>query len=225
MTTHSASSVSGSRVATAAALTFTLGLAGLAWVIALWLMRGMDMGVATQLGPFGSFVILWVVMMAAMMLPAAPPAVLRNLRSKGRLGAVPAFVASYLAVWALVGIAIYLLYRPHGVAAAAVLVIAAGAYELTPFKRSCRRLCQESALSGFEFGLHCVGSSIGLMAMLIALGTMSVPWMALIALLVVVQKLLPPRPLIDIPLALVIVGFGLLIAIAPSRVPGLMPPM
>jgi hypothetical protein len=32
-------------------------------------MDGMDMGVATELGSFGSFVGLWVTMMAAMMLP------------------------------------------------------------------------------------------------------------------------------------------------------------
>jgi predicted metal-binding membrane protein len=42
--------------------------------------------------------------------------------------------------------------------------------------------------SGFEFGLYCVGSSIGLMLMLVALGVMNVTWMSVIAVLVLAQK-------------------------------------
>ena len=57
--------------ATAAALTATLGLAAASWVVAVRQMNGMDMGVATGLGSFAFFVPLWVLMMAAMMLPGA----------------------------------------------------------------------------------------------------------------------------------------------------------
>jgi predicted metal-binding membrane protein len=117
------------------------------------------------------------------------------------------------------------LYRPHGASAAGVIVIAAGVYELTRFKRECRRRCRESVRSGFAFGLYCVGSSIGLMLMLVGLGVMSVTWMSVIAVLVLVQKLLPTRAAIDVPLALAIIGLGILIVVAPSAVPGLMPPM
>jgi predicted metal-binding membrane protein len=138
---------------------------------------------------------------------------------------VPLFVASYLAVWALLGVAVYAAYRPHGSAAAAAIVIAAGVYEFTPLKQRFRRRCRESVRSGFEFGLCCVGSSIGLMLMLVALGVMSVTWMAVIAGLVLAQKLLPAKAAIDVPLALVIVGLGLLIVIAPGSIPGLTPPM
>jgi predicted metal-binding membrane protein len=63
------------------------------------------------------------------------------------------------------------------------------------------------------------------MLMLVALGVMSVTWMSVIAALVLAQKLLPPRAAVDVPLALAIVGLGLLIVIAPSSVPGLTPPM
>ena len=79
--------------------------------------------------------------------------------------------------------------------------------------------------SGFGFGLCCVGSSAGLMAMLVALGVMSVGWMAVIAVLVTAQKLLPLRAALDVPLALAIVAFGVLIIVDPSWVPGLTPPM
>ena len=63
------------------------------------------------------------------------------------------------------------------------------------------------------------------MLMLVALGVMSVTWMSVIAVLVLAQKLLPAKAAIDEPLALAIVGLGILIVIAPSLVPGLTPPM
>jgi predicted metal-binding membrane protein len=210
---------------TAAALTGTLGLAAVCWVIAVWQMHGMDMGTATQLGSFGFFMAVWVAMMAAMMLPGAAPAVLRRAPASGGVRAVPLFIGSYLAVWALVGAAVYALYRPHGPVAAGAVTIAAGAYEFTPLKRHFRRRCRDSVRSGFGFGLCCAGSSIGLMAMLVALGVMSITWMAATAILVLAQKLLRPRAAVDVPLALVIVGLGIWIVLAPSSVPGLMPPM
>ena len=90
-----------------AALAATIGLAAASWVVAVWQMQGMDMGTATQLGSFASFIAVWVVMMAAMMLPGAAPAVLRRARASGGVRAVPLFIGSYLAVWALVGAAVY----------------------------------------------------------------------------------------------------------------------
>jgi predicted metal-binding membrane protein len=210
--------------ATAAALTATLGLAAASWVVTVRQMTGMDMGVATKLGSFAFFAALWVWMMAAMMLPGAAPAVVRRAQAGG-VRAVPLFVGSYLAVWALVGVAVYALYRPHGAVAAGAVAIAAGVYELTPLKRYFRRRCRESVRSGLGFGLCCVGSSIGLMVLLVALGVMSITWMVVITVLVLAQKLLPARATIDVPLALAIIGLGILIVVAPSSVPGLTPPM
>ncbi len=183
------------------------------------------MGVATDLGSFVFFIAVWVPMMAAMMLPGAVPAVSRFIRVNGRALAAPLFAASYLAVWTLVGVAVYALCQPHGSSAAGALTIAAGVYELTPLKRHSRRLCFTSVRSGFHLGLYCVGSSIGLMVVLVALGVMSVTWMSIIAGLILAQKLLPPRASIDVPVALAIVGIGILIVIAPSSIPGLVLPM
>src|SRR5260370_84912 len=211
--------------ATAAVLAATLGLAAASWVIAVRQMNGMDMGVATRLGWFGSFIAVWVVMMAAMMLPGAAPAVLRRAKASGRVRAVPLFIGSYLAVWALVGAAMYALYRPHGSVAVGALTVAAGLYEFTPLKRHFRRRCRDSVRSGYRFGLCCAGSSIGLMLMLVALGVMSITWMSVITVLVLAEKLLPPKATIDVPLALAIIGLGVVIVTAPSAVPGLTPPM
>jgi len=208
-----------------AALTATLGLAAASWVVAVRQMNGMDMGVATRLGSFAFFVALWVSMMAAMMLPGAAPAVLKRAHASGQVRAVPLFVGSYLAVWTHVGLAVYASYRPHGSVAAGAVAIAAGVYEFTPLKQQFRRRCRESVRSGFQFGLCCVGSSIGLMLMLVALGVMSVAWMSVIAVVLLAQKLLPAKAAVDVPLGLAILGLGILIVIAPSSVPGLTPPM
>jgi predicted metal-binding membrane protein len=187
-------------------------------------MTGMDMGVATRLGSFGFFIAVWAWMMAAMMLPGAAPAVVKRADAGG-VRAVPLFVGSYLAVWVLVGVAVYAVDRPHGSVAAGAVAIAAGVYELTPLKQRFRRRCREGVRSGFAFGLCCVGSSIGLMAVLVAVGIMSITWMSVIAVLVLAQKLLPAKAAIDVPLALAVAGLGIWFIIAPSSVPGLMPPM
>lgn len=202
--------------ATATALAATLALAATCWVLSIRQMSGMDMGTATRLGSLAFFMALWVPMMAAMMLPGAAPVVLRRARASGRVFPVLLFVGSYLATWAVVGVVVYSVYRPHGSVAAGALVIAAGLYEITPLKRRFRRQCWESpgSGSGIGFGLCCVGSSIGLMVMMVALGVMSITWMAVIAVLVVAQKLRPPRAVIDVPLALAIVGLGFFILIA-----------
>jgi predicted metal-binding membrane protein len=202
------------RGATAAALTTTLALAAACWIVSIRQMTGMDMGTATQLGSFAFFIALWVPMMAAMMLPGAAPAVLRRARATGRVHTVLVFVGSYLAIWAVVGVLVYAVYRPPGYVAAGALVIAAGVYELTPLKRHFRRECWDSSGSGLGFGLSCVGSSVNLMVMLVALGIMSVTWMAVIAALAIYQKLRPAQAVVDVPLALAIVGLGIFILIS-----------
>jgi predicted metal-binding membrane protein len=216
--------VESQRAATpAVVLTATLGLAAACWAAAVWLMRGMDMGVATRPGSFGFFAAAWVTMMAAMMLPGAAPAVARRARLTGTIRAAALFTGTYLAIWALAGFVAYALDRPHGSLAAGVVVIAAGVYELTPVKRHYRQRCREASGSGLGFGLCCVGSSIGLMAVLVALDVMSLFWMAVVAVLVLAQKLLPAKAAIDIPVALALIGLGLVIVIEPSLLPGLTP--
>jgi predicted metal-binding membrane protein len=209
--------VTRARTATTAAV---LVVAAAAWVVTAQRMQGMDMGVATELGSFRFFAVAWISMTAAMMLPGALPA----LADRPVL-ALPRFAVSYLAVWALVGLVVYALYRPHGATVAGAVTIAAGLYELTPLKRTCRRSCRESIESGSWFGLCCVGSSVGLMLVVLALGAMSIPWMCAIAVVVVAQKLVPPRVWLDVPLALALVGLGIAVVAAPASIPGITPAM
>lgn len=157
---------------------------------------------------------LFVVMMAAMMLPSAVPAIVRRARDGRGVLAAPLFVGSFLGVWALAGLAIWLFYQPPDAAASGALLIGAGVYELTPLKRECRRRCRERVRSGARFGALCFGSSIGLMLVLVAVNVMSVALMVAIAAVVLAQKLFPPRSALDLSLALGIVALGIATAAA-----------
>jgi len=77
---------------------------------------------------------LFVVMMAS-----AIPTIVWRARDGRDVLAAPVFAGSYLGVWALVGLAIWLIYQPSRGAASGALLIGAGVYELTPLKRECRR--------------------------------------------------------------------------------------
>ena len=74
---------------------------------------------------------------------------------------------------------------------------------------------------GIEHGGFCVGCCWMLMAALFALGVMSLGWMALIAALIALEKLLPWRVLANRGIALLLLVLGLSVAFAPESVPGL----
>jgi predicted metal-binding membrane protein len=169
---------------------------------------------------------MWVSMMAAMMLPAAAPMILmfgtvyRTKRARG--GAfVPTwvFVAGYLAVWAAFGAYAWgmgevgddlvrgvPMLRELGPRLAALAMLAAGLYQLTPLKERCLSHCR-SPLSfvmhhwregiggalrmGAEHGVYCVGCCWALFLLLVTVGLASLPWMGLITLIVFAEKLLP----------------------------------
>jgi predicted metal-binding membrane protein len=167
------------------------------------------------LGPFlGS----WTLMMAAMMLPSATPMILlHRLGADGRLRTQlwsAAFVAGYLVVWASVGIVVWgagmalselVMPEQRAIAVAAILVLA-GIYQFTPLKSTCLRACRTPAdfllthwhrgLSGqvrlgIEHGLYCLGCCWALMALFVGVGAMSLVWAVGIALVVLVEKVVP----------------------------------
>ena len=163
-----------------------------------------------------------VLMMVAMMAPGAVPATARHARTEGYARGAAVFLGTYLGLWALVSVALYMLFRQPSTAVSGSIVIAAGVYELTPIKQSFRRRCQMETHSGMEFGLYCLGSSFGLMLVLVAVNMMSIPWMSAIAAIVLAQKLFREKTAVDVALALAIVALGVLMVVSPSAVPGLM---
>ena len=91
---------------------------------------------------------------------------------------------------------------------AGAAVAAAGAYQLTPLKRACLRHCRtplhfvmhrwragrgRRLAMGLEHGAWCLGCCVGLMLALFAVGVMSLAWMALVALVIFAEKVLPRR--------------------------------
>ena len=110
---------------------------------------------------------------------------------------VPAFVAGYLAVWAVAGLAAYLVADRMGHAVAVAVILVAAAYQLTATKTTCLERCRNSAIGGLRGGLRhgasCVGCCAGLMAALFALGVMSLAWMAVVAALIAAERVLPWR--------------------------------
>jgi predicted metal-binding membrane protein len=157
-------------------------------------------------------------MMIAMMLPSSAPMLLLYRLSlggtlRGELRTL-AFAGGYLLVWAAVGAIVLLAQRlvdaatdpdlrPTGVAA---VLAAAGAYQFTPLKATCLRACQTPAdflvrhwrggtfgplRLGVDHGLYCLGCCWALMAVLVAAGGMGIAWVALIALVVLAEKLAP----------------------------------
>ena len=72
---------------------------------------------------------------------------------------------------------------------------------------------------GIEHGACCVGCCWALMAALFALGVMSLGWMALIAALIALEKLLPWKTVAN-AVAVVLVVLGLGVAFAAETCPG-----
>ena len=77
---------------------------------------------------------------------------------------------------------------------------------------------------GVIHGGWCVGCCWALMASLFALGLMSLGWMAFIAALIAVEKLLPRKEVASRGIALLLLWLGLMVALSPGAVPGLTVP-
>lgn len=249
------SSLRPAYAATRAHLGIVAGLGALAALSWWWTareMRNMDDGPWTALGTFGRFVGVWVVMMAAMMFPSVSPTVALYARmSRSRLLTL-AFTAGYLATWAAAGAVAYLTAVSMTQAAgggptwdgsaqtiAGATLLAAAAYELTPFKDVCLGKCRSplgtllgswragwvgALRMGLGNGAWCVGCCWALMASLFALGVMSVTWMAVVAGLIAIEKTIPLRRVATWGTTLVLVVLGVIMLAAPDALPGLTVP-
>jgi predicted metal-binding membrane protein len=226
-------------------------LAAIGWWWSADRMQGMDDGPWTGLGTLGFFLGLWVVMMAAMMLPSVAPTVAlyaRMTRERSRPGPW-AFASGYILTWAGAGLLAFALARAGGAIAGDVLawdragrwiagatLVGAAAYELTALKDVCLGKCRSplgfllgswrdgsaGALQmGAKHGAWCVGCCWALMASLFALGVMSIAWMVFVAGLIAAEKLLPWRRVATYGTAAILLALGVLLLAAPDAVPAL----
>ena len=88
-----------------------LVLATGAWVLTAQRMNGMEAAPRAELGSLGWFAVTWLVMMAAMMLPALTPMVVAyNRRARTATGSA-AFGAGYLTAWLAAGLVGYAAFK------------------------------------------------------------------------------------------------------------------
>jgi len=145
-----------------AVLGLLLILSGLAWVATTARMGVMESGPGMYPEDAGFYLSVWVVMMAAMMLPSVWPTVglyaqMRHERDSvtATTAATATFVAGYLLVWSAAGLLAFaalaaarsmgldgLVWERSGHWVAAVVICLAAGYELTPLKEACLRRCR-----------------------------------------------------------------------------------
>lgn len=188
---------------------------------------GMTMAMPWQAADVLLAIAMWAVMMVGMMTPSAAPVVLlfAGMRMRGatgeqrNLGVVLAFVAGYLLVWVSFSVAAALaqwalhqaaLLSPMMTASspwlAGAILIAAGVYQLTPFKGTCLTHCRSplgflmshwregtagALRMGIAHGTYCLGCCWALMCVLFVVGVMNLMWVIAIAIFVLIEKVGP----------------------------------
>jgi predicted metal-binding membrane protein len=169
---------------------------------------------------------MWTVMMVGMMLPSATPAlflyaaVIRKSPEAERARAhVYAFAGGYLVAWTLFSLAATVvqialtrwlllnrMMESGNCWFGGGLLLLAGVYQLTPFKRTCLESCRSpvefltrcwkpGVRGGFRMGLaqgwFCLGCCWALMLLLFVGGVMNLWWIAALTIFVLLEKLAP----------------------------------
>jgi len=160
---------------------------------------------------------MWAVMMIGMMLPSAAPAVFRyasvvprNAESERVPARAFAFAAGYLVVWIIFSLLATALQL--GLTKASLLspmmelrsrwiggglVLIAGTYQFTPWKRKCLECCRSPIhhtggfRTGMRNGISCLGCCWALMLLLFVGGVMNLWWLSALTIFVVIEKASP----------------------------------
>lgn len=225
--------------------------AAVAWVGVVVVARHMGPMPGTMGLGIGTFVAVWALMMAAMMLPSVAPFAslyTRTFTDNGGLRLI-ALALGYLLVWSLAAMPAYALAwladrvvgsHPAGATAlAAVIFAACGVYQLTPLKDLCLARCRSPLGFVLKFGSYrgrsrdlrvglyhgafCLACCWALMALLIAFGLMNLAAMAVLAAMVVVEKTGPWGRRFSQALGVVALVLAVMVVFQPHLAPGLQP--
>jgi predicted metal-binding membrane protein len=231
-----------------------LAAAALAWLLTVQSAVGMPPGPGTMGPGFLGFLALWTLMMAAMMLPSIAPVVSlyqRSLHARASSWNLvvrsAALVVGYLAAWALFGAVAFVTASAGSQLAAgapnaapwvgALLLAAAGIYQLTPLKDRCLGHCRSPLAFllhfgnyrgrlrdlrvGLYHGAYCVGCCWGLMIVLITVGVMNLPWMVGLAAVIFIEKTWRYGKAFSVAFGIALLAFACFVPWHPSLVPGL----
>ncbi|MCA1711393.1 MAG: DUF2182 domain-containing protein [Actinobacteria bacterium] len=219
-----------------------LGISAACWWVTV--RAEMSMGAGAP-----AFLLGWLTMMTAMMLPAVLPAVRLYARASKRTAApTPFFLAGYLLVWGALGVPAYLAWRALAPAvmdgelwvgrlAGGALLLAA-LYQVTPYKDACLSRCRTplgmflrvqgslrrpatAVRLGAQHGTYCVGCCWAFMVVLVAVGVMEPLWMVAVAALVFVEKALPAGERAVRPIALLLAVAGAVLLLTPQHLSAL----
>ncbi|CAN7718997.1 DUF2182 domain-containing protein [Aminobacter sp. LjRoot7] len=205
-----------------------IAIAAAAWTVLIRRQIGPDMPMNTPTMGMDTplFLAVWIIMMIAMMFPTAAPMILTFHKVQaGRRGRSETFVSTwvfvggYILVWGLAGIfafagaaGVEIIAAHVGTSAATaariggMLLIIAGAYQLSPLKDLCLAKCRTplsfiltswrdgnwgAVRMGWEHGLFCLGCCWLLFLALFPLGIMSIAAMAMVTMLIFAEKTLP----------------------------------
>ena len=164
----------------------------------------------------------------------------KKFEQSGNRVSTVVFLSGYLLVWtAFSGVAAAAQWGLHSLALLSPMMVsqspalngflltAAGIYQWAPLKRACLEHCQ-SPLSfvmnhwregtggalrmGWEHGFYCVGCCWVLMALLFVLGVMNLVWVAVIAVFVLLEKVLPVGLWLGRITGLLLIAWGLWLA-------------
>ena len=168
----------------------------------------------------GLYLVMWGVMMIAMMYPSSVPLfrlyyrTLDGTTNVGKVSRMGAFMGTYALVWTLTGVVPLLVNvavpiatiadDSGGFLVGATLLLLAG-YQLSPYKYRCLKYCRSPM--GFLFSHHqpgvrgairmswafsvfCVGCCWALFAFMVV-GSMNLIWMALLTLMLSLERVVP----------------------------------
>jgi predicted metal-binding membrane protein len=206
---------------------------------------GMTMDMAWNAADVFFAFAMWAVMMVGMMMASAAPVVLlfagmcRGRAARGAPRVVFAFSAGYLIVWtafsAGAALAQWALHRAamlspamttSSAALGGAILIAAGVYQLTPFKGACLTHCRSplgflmshwrdgtagALRMGIQHGTYCLGCCWALMCVLFVVGVMNLVWVAAIAIFVLVEKIGPAGAFLARVAGVVMIATGALV--------------
>ena len=214
------------------------------WTMSMVWMR---MPGQTWMDAAAMFVRMWAPMMVAMMLPSLMPALWRYRQALAGSGARhPIDLAAvagiaYFAVWSAAGIVVFPLGAAFAEAAmthselaravptvAGVVVVAAGALQLTPWKGRRLHCCRDGFAraaprtasagvawrDGMRLGLQCIACCSGLTALLLVFGVMDVRAMIAVTAAITLERLAPAGARAARIIGAVLIGAGVLLVLA-----------
>ncbi|MFP4627246.1 MAG: DUF2182 domain-containing protein [Natronomonas sp.] len=166
----------------------------------------------------GLYLLMWGTMMIAMMYPSTVPlfrlynGTLQDMSGPAKASRLSALLGVYTLVWTLTGliplavnamVPLVSLVDIHGSRLFGGVLLLFGGYQLSPYKYQCLDKCRSpfgflmtyhrpgirgAASMGLRFSLFCVGCCWALFAFMVVAGSMNILWMAIIALVLSLER-------------------------------------